>query len=82
MPNIIDDNPAILAIESSCDDTAVAVWKDGGLKSNVISNQSIHREYGGVVPEMASRAHLDNIIPTVKAALERSGTEKNDIAIA
>ena len=69
----------ILAIESSCDDTAVAVWKDGVLKSNVIANQSVHREFGGVVPELASRAHLDNIVPVVSAALKRSGTDKDEL---
>jgi N6-L-threonylcarbamoyladenine synthase len=59
----------ILAIESSCDDTAAAVCKDGKILSNVIANQSVHKKYGGVVPELASRAHMQNIVPTVDQAL-------------
>ena len=55
----------ILGIESSCDDTAAAIIKDGYLLSSVISGQDVHREYGGVVPELASRAHQQNIIPVV-----------------
>ncbi len=63
----------ILAIESSCDDTAAAVLHNARVRSNVVANQQIHEQYGGVVPELASRAHQQNIIPVVKAALERAG---------
>ena len=58
-------NPTILAIESSCDDTAAAVFKNGKVVSNFIANQKIHQQYGGVVPELASRDHLKNIVPVV-----------------
>ncbi|HBJ77386.1 MAG TPA: tRNA (adenosine(37)-N6)-threonylcarbamoyltransferase complex transferase subunit TsaD, partial [Porphyromonadaceae bacterium] len=62
----------LLGIESSCDDTSVAVVKDGVLLSNLISSQEVHRRYGGVVPELASRAHLQNIIPTFSQALKEA----------
>lgn len=62
----------ILAIESSCDDTAASVCKDGKILSNIIANQSIHEKYGGVVPELASRAHLQNIVPVVEEALSKA----------
>ena len=61
--------PVILGIESSCDDTAAAVLVDGHILSNIIANQKVHRQYGGVVPELAARAHLQNIIPVVDQAL-------------
>jgi N6-L-threonylcarbamoyladenine synthase len=60
----------ILAIESSCDETAAAVCRDGVILSNYIANQTIHEKYGGVVPELASRAHMQNIVPVVHAALQ------------
>lgn len=60
----------ILAIESSCDETSAAVCKDGKILSNFIANQDIHEQYGGVVPELASRAHMQNIVPVVQAALD------------
>ena len=63
----------ILAIESSCDDTGAAVCTDGKILSNFIANQSVHEKYGGVVPELASRAHLQNIVPVVDTALKSSG---------
>lgn len=69
----------ILGIESSCDDTSAAVIRDGLLLSNVIASQSVHEEYGGVVPELASRAHQQNIVPVVKAALDRAGVNKRDL---
>lgn len=69
----------ILGIESSCDDTASAVIRDGVLLSNVISSQKVHESYGGVVPELASRAHQQNIIPVVSEALKRAGVDKNEI---
>ena len=70
----------ILGIESSCDDTSAAVIRDGLLLSNVIASQSVHEEYGGVVPELASRAHQQNIVPVVDAALKRAGVDKHDIS--
>ncbi len=70
----------ILAIESSCDDTSAAVVKDGFVLSNLIANQEIHRAYGGVVPELASRAHQANIIPVVDRALSLAGVEKDQVS--
>lgn len=69
----------ILGIESSCDDTAAAVIQDGILLSNIISNQQVHQHYGGVVPELASRAHQQNIIPVVDQALKQAGVTKGDL---
>src|SRR5438093_2069299 len=60
---------SILAIESSCDETSTAICRDGEILSNYIANQKVHEQYGGVVPELASRAHLQNIVPVVDAAL-------------
>ncbi|MCH5222037.1 MAG: tRNA (adenosine(37)-N6)-threonylcarbamoyltransferase complex transferase subunit TsaD [Muribaculaceae bacterium] len=70
----------ILGIESSCDDTSAAVISDGLLLSNVIASQTVHEEYGGVVPELASRAHQQNIVPVVDAAIRRAGITKSDIS--
>ena len=70
----------IVAIESSCDDTSSAVIVDGILRSNVIASQKVHEEYGGVVPELASRAHQQNILPVVDTALKRAGVTKEDIS--
>ena len=70
----------ILAIESSCDDTSAAVIKDGILLSNVTASQKVHEEFGGVVPELASRAHQLNIVPVVDTALRRAGVTKNDLS--
>ncbi len=69
----------ILGIESSCDDTSAAVIKDGILLSNVIASQKVHEEYGGVVPELASRAHQQNIVPVVDSALKRAGISRNEL---
>lgn len=69
----------ILAIESSCDDTSAAVLQDDLLLSNVIASQKVHEQYGGVVPELASRAHQQNIIPVVDAALRQAGVSREDI---
>lgn len=69
----------ILAIESSCDDTSAAVLRDGILLSNVTASQKVHEEYGGVVPELASRAHQQNIVPVVDAAIKRAGITKDDL---
>ena len=69
----------ILAIESSCDDTSAAVLKNDRILSNVIASQKVHEQYGGVVPELASRAHQQNIIPVVDAAIKNAGISKKDI---
>ena len=70
----------ILGIESSCDDTSAAVIRDGLLLSNVIASQAVHAEFGGVVPELASRAHQQNIVPVVDTALKRAGIDKKDLS--
>lgn len=69
----------ILGIESSCDDTSAAILKDGVILSSVIANQEIHETYGGVVPELASRAHQQNIVPVVEAAISKANISKQDI---
>ncbi|HOK26031.1 MAG TPA: tRNA (adenosine(37)-N6)-threonylcarbamoyltransferase complex transferase subunit TsaD [Bacteroidales bacterium] len=74
------ENITILGIESSCDDTSAAVIRDGYLLSNLISSQELHRVYGGVVPELASRAHQINIVPVVDRALKEAGVEIQDIS--
>jgi len=65
----------ILAIESSCDETSASVCQDGKILSNIIANQKIHEQYGGVVPELASRAHLQNIVPVVDAAIKKANCQ-------
>lgn len=69
----------ILGIESSCDDTAASVIYNGKILSNVVANQKIHKEYGGVVPELASRAHQQNIVPVVHQALSKAGVNKSQL---
>lgn len=69
----------ILAIESSCDDTSAAVMRDGVLLSNVTTSQAVHEQYGGVVPELASRAHQQNIVPVVDAALKQAHIDKSQL---
>ncbi len=69
----------ILAIESSCDDTSVAVIRDGYILSNLIANQGVHLSFGGVVPELASRAHQANIVPVTDQALKKAGVQISDI---
>lgn len=69
----------ILGIESSCDDTSASILKDGVILSSVIANQEIHETYGGVVPELASRAHQQNIVPVVEAAISKANISKQDI---
>jgi N6-L-threonylcarbamoyladenine synthase len=69
----------ILAIESSCDDTSAAIIRDGYALSNLIANQDIHRSYGGVVPELASRAHQSNIVPVTQQAIARAGINADEI---
>lgn len=70
----------ILAIESSCDETSAAVMVDGAIKSNIIATQKVHEKYGGVVPELASRAHQQHIVPVIAQALEEAGVEKKDLS--
>ncbi|EAQ41710.1 tRNA (adenosine(37)-N6)-threonylcarbamoyltransferase complex transferase subunit TsaD [Polaribacter sp. MED152] len=75
------DKPTyILAIESSCDDTSAAVMCNAKVLSNVVANQEVHSKYGGVVPELASRAHQQNIVPVVQQALTQASITKNDLA--
>ncbi|MGL5112389.1 MAG: tRNA (adenosine(37)-N6)-threonylcarbamoyltransferase complex transferase subunit TsaD [Flavobacterium sp.] len=73
-------NVFILAIESSCDDTAAAVLVNDKVLSNVVANQLIHNQYGGVVPELASRAHQQNIVPVIDAALKKAGIVKEQLS--
>ena len=70
----------ILGIESSCDDTSAAIISDGYILSNIVSSQKIHNDYGGVVPELASRAHLLHIIPVIDTAIKKAGIKKNDLS--
>ncbi len=72
-------NTYILGIESSCDDTAAAILCNGKVLSNVVANQAIHEKYGGVVPELASRAHQQNIVPVVDQAIEQAGISLSDL---
>lgn len=71
--------PTILAIESSCDETAASVCRDGKILSNFIANQTVHEKYGGVVPELASRAHMQNIVPVVSMALEQANVSLQEL---
>ncbi|SNU03481.1 N6-L-threonylcarbamoyladenine synthase [Prevotellaceae bacterium MN60] len=70
----------ILGIESSCDDTSAAVLKNGVLLSNVTASQAVHESYGGVVPELASRAHQQNVVPVVYEAIKRAGIQKEQLS--
>jgi N6-L-threonylcarbamoyladenine synthase len=72
-------NSYILGIESSCDDTSASVIYNGKVLSNVVANQEIHAKYGGVVPELASRAHQQNIVPVVQQAIEQANITKHDL---
>jgi N6-L-threonylcarbamoyladenine synthase len=76
----MNNTAIILGIESSCDDTAAAIIKNGRLLTNIVANQSIHKLYGGVVPELASRAHQQNIIPVVDQAIRQAGITKEEIS--
>jgi N6-L-threonylcarbamoyladenine synthase len=81
IPNPVQNqNIYILAIESSCDDTSAAVLEGKKVLSNVVARQDIHEEYGGVVPELASRAHQQNIVPVVHQALHRANIDKKDVS--
>ena len=70
----------ILGIETSCDDTSASVISNGKILSNIVATQKVHEEYGGVVPELASRAHQQNIIPVVDAAIKKSGISKSQLS--
>ena len=70
----------ILAIESSCDETAASICRDGLILSNVIASQQVHEKYGGVVPELASRAHMENIVPVVEEAMKNAGCSSADLS--
>lgn len=72
-------NTVILAIESSCDETSAAVIKNGAMLSNIIATQKVHEKYGGVVPELASREHQQQIVPVVSEALAQAGVDKSDL---
>ena len=71
--------PCILAIESSCDETSAAICQDGIILSNFIANQKVHEQYGGVVPELASRAHMQNIVPVIDTALQNAGVKLDQL---
>ncbi|WP_320112834.1 tRNA (adenosine(37)-N6)-threonylcarbamoyltransferase complex transferase subunit TsaD [Draconibacterium orientale] len=75
-----DKGIIIMGIESSCDDTSAAIIRDGEILSNVVASQKVHEEYGGVVPELASRAHQQNIIPVVDLAMKRAGISREEIS--
>ncbi|MBD3636738.1 MAG: tRNA (adenosine(37)-N6)-threonylcarbamoyltransferase complex transferase subunit TsaD [Crocinitomicaceae bacterium] len=70
----------ILGIESSCDDTSAAILKNGEILSNIVAGQKVHEEFGGVVPELASRAHQQNIVPVVDTAIKKAGISKEDLS--
>ena len=75
-----DQKINILAIESSCDDTAAAVLSNGVILSNIVATQEVHKQYGGVVPELASRAHQQNIVPVIHQALAKANIDKKDVS--
>ena len=77
--NRLKSSVIILGIESSCDDTSAAIIKDTTILSNVTASQEIHRQFGGVVPELASRAHQQNIVPVVDAALKKANVTLKDV---
>ena len=74
------ENTIILAIESSCDDTAASIIVNGNILANVVVSQEIHKDYGGVVPELASRSHQENIVPVVAAALKKAGIKREELS--
>lgn len=74
------ENIVILGIESSCDDTSAAIIQNGVIKSNEVAGQAVHKAYGGVVPELASRAHQQNIIPVVDQAIKKAGISRDEIS--
>ena len=77
----IDPDKVIIGIESSCDDTSAAVLRGQTLLSNVIASQKVHEQYGGVVPELASRAHLQNVVPVISEAIRQAGISRKDLDV-
>ena len=77
---MVKEDIYILGIESSCDDTSAAVLRNGVILSNVTASQEVHKAYGGVVPELASRAHQQNVVPVVDQALKRAGITKEQLS--
>jgi N6-L-threonylcarbamoyladenine synthase len=75
----MENNATILGIESSCDDTSASIVKNGSVLSNIMASQEVHQKYGGVVPELASRAHQQNIIPVVDYAIREAGIQQDEI---
>ena len=75
----MNKEPIILAIESSCDDTGAAILKGQQVLSNIVASQKVHEIYGGVVPELASRAHQQNIVPVIDTAIKKAKINKEDI---
>ena len=69
----------ILSIESSCDETSAAIIKNAKILANIVANQEVHKKYGGVVPELASRAHQQNIIPVIESALKKAKIQKKQL---
>ena len=80
LTEMVKEDIYILGIESSCDDTSAAVLKNGVILSNVTASQEVHKAYGGVVPELASRAHQQNVVPVVDQALKRAGITKEQLS--
>ncbi|MEP7277497.1 MAG: tRNA (adenosine(37)-N6)-threonylcarbamoyltransferase complex transferase subunit TsaD [Bacteroidota bacterium] len=80
MNESIRQSTTILAIESSCDETAASVCRDGRILTNFIAGQPVHEQYGGVVPELASRAHMQNIVPVVDTALQQAGVSLSELS--
>lgn len=78
----INKDIIILAIESSCDDTSAAIMRNGILLSNITASQAVHEAYGGVVPELASRAHQQNIVPVVDQALKQANVKKKNYQLS
>ncbi|MFT3702478.1 MAG: tRNA (adenosine(37)-N6)-threonylcarbamoyltransferase complex transferase subunit TsaD [Agriterribacter sp.] len=76
----VKDNVNILAIESSCDETSASICNNGKILSNIIASQKVHEQYGGVIPELASRAHMQHIVPVVDAAVQQSGIDLQNIS--
>ena len=75
----MNNDLVILGIESSCDDTSAAILRGSKVLSNIVANQSIHEKFGGVVPELASRAHQQNIVPVIDTAIKEANVTKSDI---
>ena len=75
----MNNDLVILGIESSCDDTSAAILRGSKVLSNIVANQSIHEKFGGVVPELASRAHQQNIVPVIDTAIKEANITKSDI---